>query len=486
MLDIRGLSEGSTRLPVPAWVPPEDWDWNRGAPNDHRGFIRGFGAVERRRRGGLLGWPREDIYVSARRAIRLDLPTPEGRRSFPVRCVVRRIFFDGHAIARLDIGLDVGFLPDDIYGQYQGTTGLIRALNTKAILTEPRRERRQHTLWRIGPPMAHLYQTATQHAGAALDPQLKDARAVLACEPIVIIESVSDTPPIGDDIWLGDNKNIRLEASRVRVARNAVLPAWIITIPHNSAERRDRRLLRVALVRQHAERTALLRLTRHLESSQGPSVQLSPEKVYRFVEKRMDLMTRRSLHGFPQRQIVQVAWDSLDRESDESLATTFARLTQLDDRIGTLTARLAQRIAEHGSSTWSITHIERAFIMTEEVKSITLGSNNTISAPIVLADKIENSFNAVASMPDSDLKSALENLHRSIAEWSKSLDKTTAEDVATDLEALTNEAQREEPRPSRIKDFLESIKSVAESVADNAGPVLAALGAIAGAFGFGA
>lgn len=76
-------------------------------------------------------------------------------------------------------------------------------------------------------------------------------------------------------------------------------------------------------------------------------------------------------------------------------------------------------------------------------------------------------------------------LHKSITPWLNSLETQVAEDVATDMEGLTNEAKRTEPRTARIQVFWSSIKSIAENVTENAAPVLAALGAVAKVFGFG-
>jgi hypothetical protein len=171
-------------------------------------------------------------------------------------------------------------------------------------------------------------------------------------------------------------------------------------------------------------------------------------------------------------------------QSGESWATTLDRIAAL----GPSYEKLVARITNTGSTTapdWQFVYIDKRTIMAEQMKIISLGSNNTVSAPIVVADKIQDSFNAASSVENDQVREALEELHQTITPWLTSLESRTAEDVATDLEGLTNEAKRTEARSARIQMFWSSIKSVAESVAQNAGPVLGALAAVAKVFGFG-
>ena len=60
--DARLLGADGARLAAPDWPSPQVM----------RDFVRGFGPVARRRRGGHVEFPDESVYASAARALRFD------------------------------------------------------------------------------------------------------------------------------------------------------------------------------------------------------------------------------------------------------------------------------------------------------------------------------------------------------------------------------------------------------------------------------
>jgi internalin A len=85
----------------------------------------------------------------------------------------------------------------------------------------------------------------------------------------------------------------------------------------------------------------------------------------------------------------------------------------------------------------------------------------------VVADKIKNSFNKVDSSNLSDnLKEILKNLTTEVGKISKHLSKEQGEQIANDLQALTNEATSEKPRKKWWELSVEGIKEAAESVGE--------------------
>lgn len=476
LLDFRGLSRGDPRLDVPEWATPAEWRWDSDTASREPGFLRGFGSVEGRRLGGPYGWPREDAYVNARRGVVVRTWDGRKRHNISLRCIFRRVFFDGHAIARLDVGLAAAHVEEFADHQALLAAGLVNVLRTPTKVRNTAKSARISPLWRVGPSVAAAYQAATEPYTRVLPTSM-----VHACQPIVIIET--DVPFSHQSrVWIGEDRGLSLHPGKIMVRSGTSLPAWLVSVEENLMWR-DRRMLRISLIRQHAERMALLETLSALES--GTMCEDRDENnLLRFVEMRLRSLTKGSLYSFPQEQIAEYAWRATSMQSGESWATTLDRIAVL----GPSYEKLVAKTTNMGSTTgldWQFVYIDKRTIMAERMKIISLGSNNTVSAPIVVADKIQDSFNAASSVENDQVREALEELHQVITPWLASLEPRTAEDVATDLEALTNEAKRTEARSARIQVFWSSIKSVAESVAQNAGPVLGALAAVSKVFGFG-
>ena len=109
-------------------------------------------------------------------------------------------------------------------------------------------------------------------------------------------------------------------------------------------------------------------------------------------------------------------------------------------------------------------------------KIIKIGDNANISAPIVIADSIQESFNTLAKADvNNDLKTQLDQLLKTINEISK---KATPEQIETtqkmaqDAETLVKEAASSNPRRRWYELSLEGLKEAATSIGEIASPVL--------------
>jgi len=112
----------------------------------------------------------------------------------------------------------------------------------------------------------------------------------------------------------------------------------------------------------------------------------------------------------------------------------------------------------------------------KQEKVINIGEGATISAPIVIAETIQDSFNTLAkSEIDENVKTLLDQLLKAVTEVSKkaSEDKAAeAETMARDVEALVKEAASSKPRRKWYQVCLDDLKQVATGVGEIAVPVL--------------
>jgi small GTP-binding protein len=119
---------------------------------------------------------------------------------------------------------------------------------------------------------------------------------------------------------------------------------------------------------------------------------------------------------------------------------------------------------------------EMEIVKMKQEKVIRIGDNSTISAPIVIADTIEHSFNTLTeSTVDDDLKQLLDQLLKEINEVSKVVpkDKTNeVEAMARDAESLVKEATSSKPRQRWYDVSIDGLKQAAINIGEIAEPVL--------------
>ena len=137
-------------------------------------------------------------------------------------------------------------------------------------------------------------------------------------------------------------------------------------------------------------------------------------------------------------------------------------------------------VDEEGSGKMLFELLKRGIeIMREGMKQekvINIGEGATISAPIVIADTIEKSFNTLAkSEIDDKVKTLLDQLLKAVNEINKKVsgDKSAeAETMARDVEALVKEATSSKPRRKWYEVTLDGLKQTATTIGEIAGPVL--------------
>lgn len=109
-------------------------------------------------------------------------------------------------------------------------------------------------------------------------------------------------------------------------------------------------------------------------------------------------------------------------------------------------------------------------------KIIKIGDNANISAPIVIADSIQESFNTLAKADvNNDLKTQLDQLLKTINEISKQATPEqidTTQKMAQDAETLVKEAASSNPRRPWYELSLDGLKEAATSIGEIATPVL--------------
>jgi hypothetical protein len=106
-----------------------------------------------------------------------------------------------------------------------------------------------------------------------------------------------------------------------------------------------------------------------------------------------------------------------------------------------------------------------------------IGAGASISAPITIAESIENSFNEVARSQQPDkIKQLFETLLREVATASDRLPADKTKDLSQDVETLAGELARDTPRRRWYELSLDGIKTAAEAVGDIGEPIIKTVG----------
>lgn len=130
-------------------------------------------------------------------------------------------------------------------------------------------------------------------------------------------------------------------------------------------------------------------------------------------------------------------------------------------------------------------HIEHAEIVCKTIEtihseamnmtqiSVTLGDGTVVHGDVVVAKTIENSFNKVqtSDIPEG-LKRQLKEFTKAVASMNRKLPKESAEQVARDLQTLTDEATSKSPRKEWWTLSIDGLTKAAKNVGEIGKPVI--------------
>ncbi|SIO49585.1 hypothetical protein SAMN05443247_06490 [Bradyrhizobium erythrophlei] len=156
---------------------------------------------------------------------------------------------------------------------------------------------------------------------------------------------------------------------------------------------------------------------------------------------------------------------------------------------GTINVADANRIVLSVADEWAAERVAKAIERTNSInmevhsmtimKTVKIGNNNQISAPITIADTIQGSFNAIASSKEDDqTKALLSQLVRAVAELGPNIPEADAKSLARDADDVVREATGSEPRREVCRSFLNRMGKAAKAIGSVAAPVATVVAAI--------
>lgn len=486
--DARSFIPSEThRVPTPLWPLPRPF----------KDFVRGFGALVPRRRGGIENWPGEETFCKVTRAVRFDGAALESlgheleESSLQPHCAFRRFLSDGGAVCRFEVGIGYRRRSPRRFRPLRSRECLSlleSTLRIPVLVNSPRQQPVLVELWSCAEVLARHYLLATTRLTLG-KPQETRAWWFTPGTPIVVVEyhesQVAALPPYSRAVNMGQETSFHLHHYRIEY-RGTRFGVWFLGWGARS-DRDDLRKLRLHLLRLHAERECLKETLRSIAQGkiEVPRAEEASDRLQQYLRDSVRLLKREKRFGLPQSRILEAAQDFEDLVSPGERDTLLTQLARARVNILRSVKALASHEAAPVSGHFHIVGSGNTILVGSEQRigsqimttyDIKIGDHATVHGDLVVAETIQNSFNKLRdSAASPELKDALTELTRNVAEMAKHLPQESAREAARDLEILTKEATSGAPRRRWWELSVEGLKDAAKTVGEIAAPVLASV-----------
>ncbi len=488
-------------LPEPARRSrPKKWPPHSGIPPQ---FVHAFGPALERQRGADWAWLDERVYCRADRALRFPrLPVESGGWKENLRCAFRRLLCDGQAVARVEVGLS--WIPEDersLLWRYwdksvkenmdptdrlEGAQADINPLEVvRHVVSIPTLVRAAapgeapkavaRPLIRQGRALSELYWRATTIKKNA---DFFDG-AVLHGAPVMLIECrshwISKLPGNFVRVNPASAAHVNLAFGRINTEWGP-LGVWVLG--YEKAYLTESRSLRLCLLRLHAEQEVLDAVLGQLADGKLDYRASEPigDIMEAYFNRATNLIFQRRRGGVEQSAVL-TAFDAAEATDYRPLRAELAeRLKGARKQIRRKLERFERRAYVRAERFIQVdlgaTYIDRVENMTNN-RIINIGKGATISAPVIIADQIQHSFNVLEkSSVNPEVKALITDLIKQVAEASQKMPEEKAKQVGSDAEALATEVASGAPRKRWYELSIDGLREAATAVGEVGKPIL--------------
>ncbi len=468
------VSHKNLRLPLPDWPEPKT--------NINPQFVHHFGVARERRNEPDEAWADEVSFVLARRGLRFEhlekCYVGLSNQRFCPQCAFRRLFSDGVAVMRMEIGI-----------AHRQRYPSLKNLTIQEVLTIARKiaqiptlvpsvegKTRPQPIFAQGKNLARLYAHASMNRG--ITDKFLGLKLVEAANPLIIVELDPDEANLNvnahqtDGLTLIDQAYVngaKVLFCRLEIEAGKV-PIWILQ--KGTSTLGQLRSLRICLTRLHAEREVLDLILRQinrkylLETQSEKDVNLLDQ----YFNERLKIVNRDHWGGIKQSEIV-TAFDAtvsvVQPAKQDNLITKYngGRRQILEKIKKYQEQRLATRLV-------NVIKIENGGVMID--KQVTVRGNGNIVNVAEYMTNVTNTVNNNISKSEvsEDIKNLLKELNDEIGRIAKEVDPSDVESFGKNLETLSKEVTRKHPQRRWFKFCLDGIKETAQTVGEIAVPIL--------------
>lgn len=436
------LQDETYRLLSPSWPLP--------MPNAE--FIRSFGVVKRRVKGGISDWPGENIYCGAARALRFEPPFTNFKNldgsisRIKQYCAFRRFVADGCAVARLELGIGYREYSHSFVDLGQKDfLALIHSVLEQSVSVPSGNDFYKTKLLTAGQQLAkHYLHASTRRIDKKLSPV--ESWWIHSGEPLLVVEyeidELSELPKYARHVQNPTLVHAQVSLSHVWIELNGrEVGVWLLGYSPYSNSRDILRRLRMILFRLHAEQESIKQvfrqiITKKIEVQRGTE---ATERLQQYLQSAVSLLSKKSREGLPQSNILAAAQQAKDFISEGERTTL---LSQLVDIRRNLLRNIDRFTLSETSS----------LAPDEEVKSI-YNINVSAGADFTVIQKLENN----ASKKEIHMGDTFDNIGGDVkkAESGSIIAENSIVNYKTKLDSVTQTIQSAAGIPNEKKVELE-------------------------------
>lgn len=459
MADSRGFIETTGRLRKPGWPLPT-------ADNE---FVRTYGAVRRRPKGGLSGWVGENDICEAVHSIRLSacltVKSTDSPTAIPLRVAFRRFFFDGLATSKFELGLATKSRKPLTLSKRDIRVLFERFLLLKVRIRQPNGAYVECPLIRAGKHLAHSYLTATTKIG---HPEQPEGWWVRTGSPLLFLECSNreqvHLPYFTRQVALPDTYDFELHHCLVPLEGGTVR-MWFIDEYDDKTTHFDRegrgaaRRLRIYLQRLHAEHECLRLILRNVMAKTllvVPRSDASNELQDYFNEStgRIGILEAKSSDQFDQ-EICEIARESMNLLNPGQLYALKRVLEGFD-----LRKNILRKIEKYTKDWGNVTIIEN--VEENYMRDVFKDINQSI---IATRGSIAKGVISLRTSGNEQIAEAISQLNQLIAVASDNDLSPEKKKECTDLlNGITKEANMQEPNKYILRSLGNTLSSILISV----------------------
>ena len=340
--DLRAFTD-RPRLSAPNWpTPVADVE-----------FVRASGGVRKRPQGGLNGWIAEDFYCDGRRALTFDTGALTALGS--PRVAFRRLYFDGSAVGKFEIGfsIDRALSGDEFQKVLRGLMDMsVKVHSSRATAVSTR-------LADAGELLSSLYARSSTRNG-----QTPEAHDVIAGEMVVFTSTpaaqlAGGLPRYAKGIDLAESSNLQLRHWWWEY--KGVTSQFWVCLHDDVRESESARNLRVYVLRLNAESQSLRRVLKAVSDNRIQPARGTPasERLQEYLNNATNNLlslsdkTRKFAAG-NSRLLAAVAAATEEAFSANEREAFLAKLRAVDirpnifNKVQDTVAAPAQPLGEHG------------------------------------------------------------------------------------------------------------------------------------------
>jgi hypothetical protein len=299
------LAVDSNRLARPVWSNPRQ--------NDE--FVRGFGPIRARSRGGVLGLGFEANYCEAINAPRIppSLATSGLKfngTSLPLLCAFRRLLSNGRSVARMEIGFRQKHRVEGLSGS-DCSPLWDSLLKMKVSIPNGKAPALAQPFGDIGQALAEYYLRSTTKIQNKALSHVEDWW-VISGQPLIFMEfspeEIRQPPRSSFQVRRFPDAGFTLHRDHISY-RGRLIGVWLLELDSaktfNLGLYRD---LRIYLSRLHSERECFKEILRLVNRPTiRDALALQSKAFTTYVEHTLRLLMKRRYYGFEQKDVLEIA-----------------------------------------------------------------------------------------------------------------------------------------------------------------------------------